>query len=388
MGDTGILSAIHRHSVRTTILGILLGIYPLAQFVTAPIWGALSDRFGRKLLLASANIGLLVGNALMALGIMALNLPIVLASRLLTGMFSGSLSVTQSAMADISDSTNRTANFGLLGAMMGASLAIGPAVGGILSDTTKSAFLTLATPFWAATVLCLCNFLQILLLFHETLDEKNRQKRQSNIWSGFESFVDAFTNPNFRLIFIVIFLLGFGFNFFTQFFQYYLIERFQITNTHYGILYAYIGVWSIITQMGIVRIVAGRFASVDVLPITLLLLALVFPLILVIPTLPLLYCVVLFIPLTNGLNYPNLLSIISELADKRAQGRIMGINQSVNAVAMFLAPLSGGVLVSLDYTMPLWITFILIFGSWLMFLLFYRKTKRRTNVQIKTEDES
>ena len=83
----------------------------------------------------------------------------------ISGCFSGSLAVTQSAIADVSDEKTRPKNFGLLGAAFGVSLFIGPALGGFLSDPGVHAGFTFATPFWLAAFLTGINFLQVVWLF-------------------------------------------------------------------------------------------------------------------------------------------------------------------------------------------------------------------------------
>src|SRR5690242_15668485 len=57
LGDNGFLDASATPGQRSVVLGLLLAIYPLGQFLGAPVVGALSDRYGRKpLLLVSTSI--------------------------------------------------------------------------------------------------------------------------------------------------------------------------------------------------------------------------------------------------------------------------------------------------------------------------------------------
>lgn len=369
----GMLAPEITKEMRGVILGVLLGVYPLVQFFTAPMLGVLSDRHGRKPILILAAAGNIIGNLILAFGVFELNVWIVLLGRVMTGCFSGALAVTQSAMSDISDPASRPKNFGLLGAMFGASLALGPAIGGILSDHTHGGFFTLATPFLAAALLAFVNLALLVPVFIETLSAEHRQHSAFHILTGPKNFVTAFVDSKSRSIFLVVFLLFFGFNFFTQFFQYYLVERFQITNTQFGMLFGYIGIWSILVQGFLTKPVSKRFPPGKVLRVTLLGLALVFPIILLVPSYWLLYAVVFVIPLMNGLSIPNITSIVSGLADRKNQGRILGVNQSVQAVSQFLSPLIGGYLVGINYTMPIWVSFAFILAAWLAFIPCYNQ---------------
>ena len=354
--------------VRTTILGLLLGIYPLCQFFTSPLLGAMSDRWGRKKILLFAIAGSLTGYLIMAVGILTESLFLAFVSRIVTGCFSGSLAVTQSAIADLSDEKSRAKNFGLLGAAFGTSLFIGPALGGFLSDPTINARFNFATPFWLASFLTAVNFLQVAWQFSETLPQEKRRHVAAHPLVGPINIINAFKTTAYRRMFLVVFALAFGFNFFTQFFQVYLIDQFAATRSQLGIVLSYLGIWSILTQAVLVRPISKKFSSVKILPVSLLLLAASFPALLMVKSFWMLFPVLIFIPLFNGLSSPNLTAVVCGLGGDKSHGEILGINQSVMAMAQFLPPLIGGYIVGQHFTMPLWITSGSILLAWVLFL--------------------
>ena len=364
----GIIAAGTSVPVRTTILGFLLGIFPLCQFFAAPMLGAFSDRYGRKKVLLFSLAGMLLGSIIMAVSITLSNLALAFLSRIIMGGFSGSLAVTQSAIADISDDKSRATNFGLIGAAFGASLFIGPALGGFLSDPAIHPWFSYATPFWLSSALTALNVCQVAWQLSETLPPEKRRHTDFHILIGPINIVKAFRDPACRALFLVVFALGFGFNFFTQFFQVFLFDKFAATRSQLGVVFSYLGIWGILTQTIIIRPVSKYFTPMQILTATPLLLTGIFLSLLLVPTFPLLFVVILFIPLLNGLSNPNLTALISGLRGDQNQGELLGINQSVLALSQFLPPLIGGYIVGNHYTLPIWITAACYVIGWFLFI--------------------
>ena len=122
-------------------LGALMAAYAVMQFIFAPIWGGLSDQFGRKPILMIGVLGNVIAQLLFGL---STSMWMLFASRILAGLLSSATLPT--AMAYISDSTshkNRSGGMGILGAAMGIGMVIGPGIAGWLAN------ISLSTPFFS-----------------------------------------------------------------------------------------------------------------------------------------------------------------------------------------------------------------------------------------------
>lgn len=368
--DAGLLALDSSFASRALLLGLLTAVYPASQFFGAPLLGAMSDRYGRKLILVLSLLGTVAGYLLFGFGITIGSLWILFLSRAIDGFTGGNISIAMSSIADISDHSAKSRNFGLIGMAFGLGFIIGPAIGGLLSDSHISPLFTYATPFWVAAILSSINVLLVLWRFTETLD--HRVESEMSLFTGFRNIRRAFALRNLRTMFLVVFLLTFGFNFFTQFFQVFLIQKFSFTESEIGGLFAFVGVWIVVGQGLLVRPLSRKFSPRAILAISALVLAIALPMLLLPSHAYVLFFILPFIAMSNGLTMPNYNAIISNLAGKKSQGEILGINQSIQALAMALPPLIAGLIVTIDRNFPIMMSGIVTLSAWLVFMLFFR----------------
>jgi DHA1 family tetracycline resistance protein-like MFS transporter len=244
---------------RTLILGLLLGTGPVVQFFLAPLLGAYADRAGRKPVLIISVLGNALGHALFGVGILTQQLWLMFISRALAGVGSANISAANSVVADISDQESKVRNFGLVGMALGLGFIVGPYLGGLLSDPAVVSWFNLATPLWAATVVSVINAVIIWLFFGETIRERIRTKM--TMLTGVHNIARAFAMPRLRSIYLVSLFMGFGYNFFVQFFSVFLVARFEFSTSQIGALFAYVGIWMAFTQ-GLLARYLSRVVSV------------------------------------------------------------------------------------------------------------------------------
>jgi Arabinose efflux permease len=146
--------------------GALASLYAAMQFLFAPIFGALSDRLGRRPVLLAALLGAGFDYVLLAL---APTLPWLFVGRAVAGALGASATTASAYIADVTPPEKRGESFGMIGAAFGLGFIIGPAVGGLLGQYGTR------LPFWGAAALTLANALYGLVVLPESLPRSARR---------------------------------------------------------------------------------------------------------------------------------------------------------------------------------------------------------------------
>ncbi len=358
------------------VLGLLTAIYPLMQFIATPILGQLSDRIGRRPVLAFSLLGTSFSYVVFAFAIITKNIPLLFASRALDGITGGNISVAQAAIADSTTPEKRARSFGIIGAAFGIGFVIGPFLGGKLSDPSVVSWFDATTPFWFAAALALANALAVFFFFEETLKQKTAGAMKFgqslvNIWK-------AFSSKTLRKIFAVSFLFNAGFSFFTTFFGAYLIYRFNFAQGQIGDFFALVGICIAFTQAFVTGFMNKRFSAYAIISGALLVVSGTVLSYALVPTAGLLYLITLPQAMGMGLIMANLNALISRSASPSEQGQMLGIAASVQALAQSIPPILAGVLAAyFSPSAPIITASLVIFVAFLVFVFFAKDTAHR-----------
>ena len=335
-----------QNNITTVVLfgGILGALYSALQFFFSPIWGSLSDRWGRKPILVTSSLGMIFSYAFW---IFADSFTLLLISRFFAGLMAGNIAVATAVIGDITEKKKRAGGMALIGIAFGLGFIIGPAFGGIFSliDFTKlypgwvrfgiNPFSAVAT---VAFIFSLVNFFLILFLFPETLPEKPEKNfRTANLLQIFRPL--PYREVNFTNLVNFLFLVSFSAMEFTLVFL--TTERFQFSPLHNAYLFTFVGIVSALVQGGFVRKRAHQIGEVNLSLTGFVLLFLGFLILAQTAFLILLYFGLFLIATGAALIIPCLPTIVSLGSPEAEQGRSLGVFRSLGAFGRVVGPLAG-----------------------------------------------
>jgi MFS transporter, DHA1 family, multidrug resistance protein len=328
-----------------SVLGLLMATYGVMQFIFAPFWGQLSDRYGRKKILL---LGVLGNAATQVFFGLSTQLWMLFAARILSGLLSSATLPT--AMAFISDSTTREqrgGGMGIIGAAFGIGMVIGPGLGGWLA--TES----LSLPFFIAGGLSMIAFTLIALILPESLPPekrvvipgKFRGPQLNRMWT-------SLLGPLGFLLFMA-FLLTFGLTNFEAIFGLYSADRYGYSPRLVGILFMVVGLTSAVVQGLLTGPLTRRWGEANVIRGSLIASAVGFFILTQVRTLPMVVAAVCFFILSVSMLNPANSSLISKRTET-GQGLIMGLNNSYQSLGRIIGPAWAGLAYDLNINFPYW----------------------------------
>jgi multidrug resistance protein len=359
-------------------VGILVSAFSLAQLLSAPLWGRVSDRYGRRPALL---VGL--GAAAVAYVIFAYadSLWLLLVSRLVQGAGGGTVGVVQAYVADSTEPRNRARSLGWLSAATNAGVAIGPVIGSASLGFGRPA------PGLLAAGLCLLNMAFAWAFLQESLVRAHPGEERAAPRRPREVVLEVLGSPGEpapRLIWIYAIGMG-AFAGFTSILALFLAEHYGFTEKTIGWVFMWNGIMSVIARavllgrmldwLGEVRL--ARLGQ-SILGVGLFLLPFTWRIgggpirvgdLAIPPRFLLLAAVITLIPLGTAFTFPCVTALLSQVIDPRERGVVMGVQQSYGGVARVIAPLAAGwAWDALGTGYPFWGSAVLVLGT--LFLSF------------------
>lgn len=326
-------------------IGLIAGIYSLMQFIFTPVWGYLSDRYGRKPILVMSLIGSVVSNLLLAFvfsGII-LSAAILILARAFAGIFAANISAAQAVISDVTSHEERTKGIGMISAAFALGFVFGPSIGGVLSQNFGYSF-----PVYISAALSLIAALLCIFIFKETLSKeiqlKNRLSKRKYNPFNLKIFLTALSNKSYGKYMIIFFVAVFSFSNIFGTFQLFAErkEGLNMNQAEIGYIFSFMGVMGALVQIFLLKIINKKIGEENTLILGSFIAIFGLGLIGFSTNLIFLLFVIVILSVGNGLNNTVSISMLSQSVGKEEQGTILGINQSLGSLARFLGPVWGG----------------------------------------------
>ncbi len=326
-------------------VGIAVGLFSLLQFFATPLLGGLSDRYGRKpVLLASLALNA-SGYLLLS---QATNLSILLLARALSGFASGNISVAQAYIIDVTVPEKRAKAMGLIGAAFGLGFIFGPPLGGILMSHWG-----FPAVGYVSGLLCLLNLIPAVFFLKESVVEKNHEAKIK--FFAAKDYKQAFKLPVVRSLFIMNFIYIAAFFLFQVCATLFWEEHFGLNEKQRGYTFAFLGICTTAVQFLLIGILSRKFGEQKLLIYSNLSMAAILIGLGLVPNhqfMPYELGLILLMAVANGPVGPSSLTILSQQASPRSQGKTVGLYQSFTSLARVVGPVVGTSLYAIHYLYP------------------------------------
>ena len=345
------------------VLGALVSSYALCQFLAAPFFGALSDRYGRKSILIISLLGSVVGYALLGIGGA---LWILFLGRIIDGLTAGNISTLYAYIADTTQPHERGKWYGYLGGAMGVGFMLGPAIGGLLGSSS------ITLPFFVTAGIMLLSAILTTLFMPESLSpDKRTQHLTVKSLNTFSHFKEIFSLNEARALLIMgaFFYVGLYIWQFNS--TIFLKDVFFWGPSSIGGVYVLVGICDILSRVILLPQLLKKWSDRTIGIIGLIGLAIGSTFLFISAYLPLMVFIIVAVAcivLGEGLFDPSYNARLSLSVKENQQGQLQGISQSLQSLYRVLVPLGAATIYTYSHGAVFGIAAVLLLFALGMFI--------------------
>jgi len=315
-------------------MSALMSVFAACTFFAAPALGALSDRYGRKIILIISLLGSVIGYVLFGIGGA---LWILFLGRIIDGLTAGNISTLFAYVSDITEPKERSKWFGFIGSAMGIGKLGGPALGGLLGS------INIALPFYITAGLIFLSGLAVYFLLPESSTPEKRTKQITlKSFNTFSHLKDIFSLKAIKSLLILGVLFCAGQGIFQFNFILFLKDIYKWGPAFIGAMLTLVGIFDIATRALLLPRLLQHFSEKTIGIAGLIGMGIGLGLIVAstfVPSVIIISLAIIFIISGSGLFEPTYNGTLSQSVDETQQGKLQGVNQSLQSVNNMLIPL-------------------------------------------------
>jgi MFS family permease len=341
-----IIPILYSYSVRFGLSdfqnGLLFALFSTCQFLSTPVIGRLSDKYGRKPLLLASLVGTTVSFFMMAFAPSALFLFL---ARALDGITAGNLPVAQAVISDSTTTpTERAKAFGIIGASFGFGFIAGPAI---------SALTVAISPILPFIVAGIVSIIAVVItgIFLPETNKHMGEVTHAKLFDIRKLLLSVF-DPDLGKIFLITLLYFCNFGLFIYAFQPFSLKVLHLQPTQISIVYTIFGIVGLISQLLIVQRATKLMGVKNGFSVSIFVVALSLILMFLSQSLLVFILASVIFGVFNSIQQALSTTIISLETDAKSQGSVMGLNTSYMSIGQIIGPIVGGMLASFYIPLP------------------------------------
>ncbi len=332
-------------------IGLLLAAYPMAQLVSGPILGRLSDRHGRRPVLAASQFGTAL--SFLILGLSG-DFTVMLLARLLDGASGGNILVAQAYVADVTRPEERSRGYGLIGMAFGLGFVLGPLLGLALVELPVAPSWRLRIPFLVAAGFSTLAWILVVWKLPESLPGDARDRQRARV-ATLRGVAESARLPGVARLIALGALVALGFAALEGTFSLYLGRRQGWGPA--GVLagFTFLGLVTAVVQGGMVRRLAPRYGEPRLIVAGIVLLAAGFAGLALASGTAAILASALAVGVGQGLASPTISGLLSRITPEGERGAIFGTFTSAQTLARMVNYLAANLLFARgDTAWPFW----------------------------------
>ncbi len=362
----GIFHVLSSSSSPSLLIGILISAYFLGQFMGSITIGIISDHIGRKRTLLISLCGSTSGYLICALSILLGNYILFVLTRLFIGFCEGNITVVQAAAADLSEFSDKTKIFSIVGFAATMGYLVGPLLGGGIADNTLylNTYGCCAVFIFGALISCIL-WVIIFVWF------KDYQKCTGNMKSKpyilLRSTKELFKSSKIIYALSNYLSLWMGLNIFYEFYPVYFVGLWKFSATDIAIITACYTVPYALSQLIVVPLLSNRSTSKFIMIFSMLAGAGLLIILLCVAKI-ISYIIFPIFAVLMAFCTTTLTVFLANCVRANQHGQIFGIAASLNTLITALMAILCGLLAKIKIGLPLMLSaIILVLSAVLLF---------------------